>query len=198
MANARISYDKLNNLRSGNTVWKVYGNARRSATGGHTYTINVVQLTFVGKKYNNRLLLGSQDSFLIARTTEHLDVAVDGDGKRIKRYVSSSYKDSFGTLVAFSLDGDVYQSAGIGRYLSDAHGFACFTSRRAAIRYAVAVLNGRYTELIERMEDACEEQWRFDAWVDYTLGDDSEEDSPECDNTEIVCGAEDTSFELPG
>lgn len=121
---AQIPYNKLRNLRSGMTVWRVFGHMDDD---GNIDGLYAEEYHVVGK-----------------RVLHHHGGCGKGSGT-----IRMDWK-RFESLRAGRRP--LWMYGGRAHYLNDLHGYGCFDTRRSAERFVAEVKAGLHPEIVEEME----------------------------------------------
>lgn len=156
----KLSYNQLNKLRSGQTVWRVWGTVINGEPGQGEEN-RTLKLPFTDKygdvylyMYMERVvILGKKQNYWISRAS--------GDGKfRLgtrmilpKRLEASEYGNDFR----------------YARFLSDMHGTAAFTKQHQAERFIAEILDGLHPEIVQKKVESYFDDQR---WEDLRCEDD--------------------------
>ena len=131
-----LSHKKLNALRSGQTVWRVWGHANMQ---GEVH-VDVDRYIVLGKKVLHWFSKGEEyahSSFLMKCARPELVPWQEGWDNRETR----------------------------ARFLTDLEGLGCFTSYRAAQRLAKDINEGRYPEITQYLIERDQDDRAFDDFL---------------------------------
>lgn len=122
---AQIPYSKLSNLRSGMTVWRVFG---FMDDNGNIDSLSASEYHVTGKRvlhHHSSNFKGSGTMKMVWRRFESL---------------KGQYRPSW-----------MYN--GRTHFLNDLHGYGCFSTRRSALRFVAEVKAGLHPDILEAMKD---------------------------------------------
>lgn len=134
---ARLNHEKLNALRSGQTVWRVWGHAN----GSGEVHVDADRYIVLGKKVLHWFSRGEEYSHsslrMVCARPEPMPWQEGWDHREQRAH-----------------------------FLTDLQGLGCFTSYRAAQRFAKDINEGRYPEITQSLIEQYEDDKAFDDWYD--------------------------------
>ena len=153
----RISRQKLQKIRSGQGVWRVWFNYNLN---DGVVVPNVQHVQALGKKINY------WQRSVVDKQYDRLTQVFACERYRAEPVIFNRHSRHEWTR-------RYYMPTGTITFVSDAHGQACFTKKKQADRYVQQVMSGQYPALVEETRWQAESDRMFDLAYDHYYGDDS-------------------------
>lgn len=134
-----LSYKKLDALRSGHTVWRVWGHSNEQGV----ITVDVTRYFVMGKK------------------VLHWHSKENGGHSALRMISSKVDLSSPESYIEDTRRGD-----NRARFLGDLRGLGCFRSVRQAERFAKDINEGRYPEIVQWIIERDQDDAAFQEWAD--------------------------------
>lgn len=149
----KLSYKQLNKLRSGQQVWRVWGNVYANDFGsyGDRHAVKLARKDERGDLYLHMYL---ERVVILGKKQDHWITRVNGDGK---------FRLGTRMILPKHLEDREYDNNfRYARFLSDMHGTAAFTKQYQAERFILDILNGLHPEIVDKKVQSYFDDKRWD------------------------------------